>query len=408
MTHFFPRRAIPPDFDAFARAPGRSGPPGSVVCHFPASTGQYVGSPSLALLPDGTYIATHDLFGPGTDEFNTGVTLVYRSEDRGATWRSIARIEPAFWSGLFVHRGALYLLGPSHHHGLLLIRRSDDGGHTWTTPSDATNGLLTPEGQYHSAPMPMLHHAGRLWRAIEDAASGHAWGERYNPLLISAPDDADLLRRESWTFTPVLRQSSAWLGGRFGGWLEGNAVLTPDGRVANLLRVALPCGDKAALTHLDDSAGILRFDPARDFVDLPGGATKFTVRQDSRTGAYWTLTNLVSPAHADPLNATHIRNTLALLRSDDLRRWEPVRTLLHHPDARRHGFQYVDWHFEGEDIVALSRTACGDSEGGARRAHDANHLTFHRIPGFRRSGARPTPAPVSTATPVATPAAATI
>ena len=362
-------------------------PPGVIVNHVPASTRGYIGSPTLALLPDGAYVAAHDLFGPASEEFSSGVTLVFRSEDRGATWRQISRVEPAFWSGLFVHRGALYLLGPSHHHGLLLIRRSDDGGHTWTTPADAATGLLTPDGQYHSAPMPVLHHAGRLWRAIEDASSGHAWGERYNPVLASAPEDADLLRRDAWTFTPVLRQSSSWLDGRFGGWLEGNAVLAPDGRVADLLRVALPAGEKAALVHLDPATQTLRFDPARDFVDLPGGATKFSVRRDPGHGDYWTLANLVDPRHADPANNSLVRNTLALLRSDDLRRWEPVRTVLYHPDAGRHGFQYVDWHFDGSDIVAVSRTAFDDEHGGAHRAHDANFLTFHRIVRFRHSAA---------------------
>ncbi len=42
------------------------------------------------------------------------------------------------------------------------------------------------------------------------------------------------------------------------------------------------------------------------------------------------------------------------------------------------GFQYVDWLFDGNDIIAVSRTAFN----GARNYHDANHLTFHRVRDF--------------------------
>jgi hypothetical protein len=285
---------------------------------------------------------------------------------------------------LFVHGGALYLLGLTHHHGLLVIRRSDDGGHTWTEPRDETSGLLTADGHYHTAPMPMLVHRGRLWRAIEDAGDGGNWGERYNPMLISAAVGADLLRRDSWTLGRPLIQSRSWLGGKFGGWLEGNVVSTPEGGLADLLRVAYPAGEKAALVTLAKDGRTLEFSPEHDFVDLPGGATKFTVRRDG-SGDYWTLANMVPPRHSNacPGNASLVRNTLVLMRSTDLRDWEPRCVVLYHPDAARHGFQYVDWLFDGPDIVAVARTAHDDEHGGAKKAHDANFMTFHRLVNFR-------------------------
>ena len=46
--------------------------PGTVVHHVPASTQQYVGCPSIVVLPSGDYIASHSYFGPGaknTDSF---------------------------------------------------------------------------------------------------------------------------------------------------------------------------------------------------------------------------------------------------------------------------------------------------------------------------------------------------
>ena len=45
-----------------------SGVPGVVIDHVPAKTGIYVGSPSIAKLPNGDYVATHDEFGPKSTE----------------------------------------------------------------------------------------------------------------------------------------------------------------------------------------------------------------------------------------------------------------------------------------------------------------------------------------------------
>ena len=57
--------------------------------------------------------------------------------------------------------------------------------------------------------------------------------------------------------------------------------------------------------------------------------------------------------------------------------------ILEHPDPEKHGFQYLDWLIEGNDIVFVCRTAFDDESGGAHNYHDANFLTFHRIPNFR-------------------------
>ena len=58
-------------------------------------------------------------------------------------------------------------------------------------------------------------------------------------------------------------------------------------------------------------------------------------------------------------------------------------TVLFHPDVARHAFQYVDWQFDGEDLILVSRTAFDDEEGGAPRGHDANFLTFFRVEKYR-------------------------
>ena len=110
--------------------------PGVVIDHVPASTGSYVGSPSLAILPDGNYVASHDFFGPKTTEHERALTAVFRSSDRGATWKKISEIDGQFWSTLFTHRNALYILGTDRHHGNAIIRRSDDGPASVSLPAD--------------------------------------------------------------------------------------------------------------------------------------------------------------------------------------------------------------------------------------------------------------------------------
>lgn len=374
---------------AAASASAAPAVPGVVIDHQPARANRYVGSPSLAILPDGTYLAAHDSFGPGSSEWTSGITDIFASSDRGASWSKIAQINGAFWSNLFVHNGAVYLMGLTRHHGPLVIRRSTDGGHSWTTPADAKTGLLA-EGEYHTAPMPVLVHEGRIWRAIEDASGGKDWGSRYMAMMASAPVDADLLDRSNWRFSNAIARDGHWLGGRFFGWLEGNPVATADGRVVDILRVEAGNLEKAAVVEISSDGSRATFNPATGFIDLPGGAVKFAIRRDPASEAvgaapeWWTITSPVSPKLQGQAPATAIRNTLMLLRSTDLRSWEKRTILLHHPEWKRHGFQYVDWLFDGEDLAIVSRTAFDDEEGGAPKAHDANYLTFHRVRNFRR------------------------
>jgi hypothetical protein len=364
--------------------PDHSQVPGVVISHSPASTRQYIGSPSIAVLLGGGYVASHDLFGPGSTRDGT---RVYASSDRGCTWARVTEIEGQWWSTLFVHHGALYLMGTSREYGYAVIRRSVDGGRSWTTPQDRNSGLLLPDGKYHCAPVPVVLHNGRLWRAMEDAMGPGGWGHHLRSFMMSAPVAADLLLAENWTCSNRLGRNPQWLDGQFGGWLEGNAVVTPDGRIVNILRVdsRLP-EEKAAVVRISEDGTRAAFDPEAGFIDFPGGCKKFTIRFDPTSQAYWSLANHVPEQHRGS-KPERTRNTLALIRSRDLRSWSVRSVLLYHPDVEKHGFQYVDWLFEGEDLIAVSRTAYEDGLGGAHNQHDANYLTFHRIEGFRERGA---------------------
>ena len=361
--------------------------PGVVIHHSPASSGRYIGSPGIARLADGSYLAKLDEFGPGSQEDLSGITRVFRSLDRGTSWKEVAVLEDLFWASIFVHRDTVYLLGTTKQYGRVAIRKSLDGGLSWSDAKDEASGLISPPGAYHTAPTPVLEHQGRIYKAIEDASLGQNWGERFGAMMFSAAADADLLRASSWTRSNVLPRGPSWLEGKFTAWLEGNPVATPEGEVVNLLRVQHPQGGWIAMAHVADEGQTLTFDPAIDLIRFPGGAKKFTIRRDEESGGYWTLSNPVLPPHAGA-EAGSVRNAVALLFSRDLRTWEPRCLLLYHPDVEQHGWQYLDWLIEGDDLIVASRTAWDDGLGGAARAHDANFLTFHRVSRFRERSLR--------------------
>ncbi len=357
--------------------------PGTVVGRSPNPANVYLGSPSIVVLPDGSYLAGNDNFGGGS----TVKMQVYRSTDLGLTWTPRAEF-PGYWSNLFVHNGAVYLIGTDAEYGNLIIRRSADLGMTWSTPASAATGLLRV-GDYHTAPMPVIIHGGRIWRAFEDIGAGFGWPRHFRAFLMSATVDADLLNAASWTYTGSMTSANTWLGAKFNGWLEGNIVAAPDGRLVNILRADTDPGtpNKAVVIDYGTTGAAGTFDPAgtpgtdpadlSGFIDLPGGATKFTIRRDPDGGGYWALTNPVLPAWSTSTPGS-IRNTVALIHSPDLRTWETRCYLIYHPDVLKHGFQYLDWQFDGDDLIALSRTSWNGAD-----YHNANFTTFHRFADFR-------------------------
>lgn len=356
-------------------------PPGVVIDHVAQSTGQYIGSPSIAILPDGRYVASHDFFGPKSGYLTGALSRVFESRDKGKSWKIISEVQPALWSTLFVHGGALYMLGTTYEYGDAVIRRSTDGGRTWTMPNDEKSGVLL-RGRYHCAPQPVLVHAGRVWRGMEECTAGLKWGECFRAFMMSAPVGADLLDASVWTVSSRLERDAAL----FAGWLEGNAVALGDGSVVDMLRVDTPQGGKAAVVRISGDGKSASFAGTGGLIDFPGGAKKFCIRWDLKSRLYWALSNPVGPEHKER-RAASVRNTLVVMSSPDALHWTVRATVAHHADVEKHGFQYPDFQFDGKDMVAVVRTAFDDDSGGAHNAHDANYLTFHRIRNFRKLAA---------------------
>ncbi len=344
--------------------------PGVVIDHQSPATRQYIGSPSIAIAPNGDYVASHDLFGPGSTSTVSAETKIFTSGDRGKSWKLAADFHDQFWSNLFVLGSRLYLMGTTAEYGHIVIRTSDDDGLSWSGPH-----LLTSETGYHTAPVPVVVHDGRLYRAFEYHPPG-PWGF-FQAFVMSAPVKSDLTKAESWSFSNRL---SFPVGDQGDAWLEGNVVINPEGSVVDILRV----DNLQHIAILKLTGSSLRLDR---FADFPGGATKFTIRFDPVSKVYWTLCNPALSGETQTVSSPgSVRNTLVLMSSPDLTHWTARAIVLHHPDSLLHAFQYVDWQFDGTDIIAASRTAFDDEDGSAHSFHDANYLTFHRISSFRKLG----------------------
>ena len=206
---------------------------------------------------------------------------------------------------------------------------------------------------------------------------------------VSSPPlvDADLLVAKNWTISNKIPFDPAWIPRDWEAparpcWLEGNIVVAPNGELWNVLRLnARPMVNRAVIVKVHEAGSRISFDPERGFIDFPGGGSKFTIRHDTQTGLYLSLVNNVTnPAWPSQ------RNILSLSVSDDLVNWRVVTTLMLDrsgltPEDSAHltGFQYVDWQFDGDDIIYLVRTAYR----GAIRYHDSNRIIFRKLRDFR-------------------------
>lgn len=357
-------------------------PPGVVVNHSPKSSEIFVGSPGICILPNGNYLISHDESGPGTVGY-PNVTKIFLSTDKGLTWNQISTINGQTWSNIFEYNGDVYLMGVVAPISHCIIRKSTDNGITWTTPNDANSGLLI-SGKYHTSAVPMVIHNGRIWRAMEAKSSLlSVWPKMYNAMIMSAPLGSDLLKANSWTKSNQLSYDSTYLEGNFGGWLEGNMVLDNQGNMKLIMRVELPgnMDEYAAKIDCESDGKTISFNPTSGFNKMPGAAKKFTIRYDPVSRKYLTLSNYVTPT-LKTMTPGYVRNSLALCSSEDLQNWKVDEIILQHDDVKFHGFQYVDWLIEGNDIIFVSRTAYDDEFGGADTYHNSNYITFHRIKNY--------------------------
>ncbi|WP_461485642.1 sialidase family protein, partial [Pedobacter sp.] len=390
--------------------------PGTVIAQSSTPLTRNYASPSIAILPDGTYVVSHDYTGT--------VAAIYRSADKGLTWSFTTQIPNCHWATLFVHNNALYLMGTAKSFGNIVIYKSLDGGFSWSKATDHTNGLLFA-GRYHTGPVPVVVHNGRIWRAYEESPDPN--NERdFHAFVLSAPANSNLLDASNWTKSNIMRFDESWLNAKRPNWFEGNMVVTPSGEMIDFMRLetwqavggAMPIttGGAAGLQRYEvaakisvsaDGSTISFNNTVAEYAHFPGAESKFTIRYDATSDKYWTIVSKISTFTStwETYNLpSHQRNVLALYSSADLVNWEHKYDILKWNEGYPvktwdvFGFQYADWQFEGDDIVAVSRTSWY-----GERYHNANLITFHRIAGFRTKQLTDSPAdllPQTQSTPI--------
>ena len=208
----------------------------------------------------------------------------------------------------------------------------------------------------HCGPTPVVEANGKIYRVFESTT-----GEK-REFVAMCDADSDLLDPKNWSF------SKPFVSGFFPN--EGNAIIAPDGNVFVLSRVSTESAYLLRLLGNGELTGI-------QYVSFPSTANKFTCRYDEKSGKYLAI---VCPL-VDP-DSSYQRNWSALAVSDDLINWKISEMLLcdrelvnPYVSVSQHAFQYVDWIFDGDDILFVVRESAED----CKNFHDSNYLTIYRI-----------------------------
>ncbi len=391
-------------------------------------------TPGICRLPSGRLVVSMDRGGPGAAEL-PGVKrdgeiyrgLILTSDDHGQTWTQRAET-PMLHARPFVAGGSVYVLG---HSGDLRIVRSDDDGESWSEMAK-----LTDSKSWHQSACNVHHANGKIYLVMEHNINTdpelRGWlVSKLAPVLMSAPVDADLTQRDSWTFASEMSFDDAverhgkphMLGAPFFangptapdakgdrrwmhpiGWLETNVVQfldenhawhDPSGRTFHLLMRAhtgttnLACLAKVVEAEDGSMTTMLETAPTGEpmlYLPMPGGQMKFFVLRDAVGGLFWLLstqaTDSMTKPELLPPNRFNLpnneRHRLTLHFSTNCVDWCFAGTVANSGDYGQ-GRHYAAMCIDADDLHVVSRS--GDER--AKSAHDGNLITFHTVRGFR-------------------------
>ncbi len=397
----------------------------------------YCYSPGLARCPTGRLVATMDIGGRGVKTLK-GLKKdakgrpyrgkAFTSDDHGRTWTH--RVDmPLLHARPFVAGTSLYVLG---HYGDLVIVRSDDWGETWSEPATLTDGQ-----HWHQAPCNVWHAGGCVYLVMERRVTRklRTWPvAELAPVLMRGKIDADLTKRENWTFASALRFRDVMppdtiakldyfgvpfytvdpIKGRHVaplrgcapmGWLETNVVqiLDPDhiwydpsGKTFHLFMRAHTGGTGyaalAKVVEKDDGSMTTMLETVPSgrkvlWLPMPGGQMKFHMLYDAKTKLYWLLSSQATDSMTDalklPANRYNLpnneRHRLQLHFSKNCVDW-CFGCLVAVGGSSKQGRHYASMVIDGDDLHVASRS--GDEK--AKSAHDGNFISFHTVKDFRR------------------------
>ena len=408
-------------------------------------------TPGIAVLKNGRYVFTNDLGGPDSGKLpvrdmlqpspaanSIYVGQIYTSDDKGETWQ-LRAVRNFTHARPFEAGHTVYVLG---HSKDLVIYRSDDGGETWDNGSYLTDGET-----WHQSACNVWIEDGyvnlvmerRFYKEDEDnlLAAGYDWSVAFlAPVVMRAKVDADLTKRENWTFsnevrfTDVVDEETLDLFGmpfyhtnfkklcdrkpddpyfrthRLG-WLESNIIrikdpkhywYDPKGKTFHIFMRGHTAGTgycmlmKAVITEENGKETITVMPEVNPsgrkviFLPMPGGQMRFHIVWDEQTKLYWLLSTqaIDSMTRLELLSDERYnipcdeRQRMQLSFSKNMVDW-CFAGLVAMGDSEKQSRHYASMDIDGDDLVIVSRS--GNQE--ASTAHDSNFSSFHRVKNFR-------------------------
>ncbi len=335
-----------------------------------------VNNPAIHILSDGSYLASQTA--------SVKVGYVYRSTDKGGTWTRISDGLRQTYCALYEIGGALYSLGCDGVGGSLAVQKSTDGGAIWSANHILFNASETEDG-YHGGSSPFVEKNGRLYRAMGDRGGSGTW----SVLLLSMDLSDDPCDPASWTMSNKLYWNTSWLSATSTRWEEPALIKKADGSLAIIARIdGTTAKEYAALIDVNSDTSI----SFNKVFAMPGSAKRMTIAYDATSGKYWSL---VSPIYSNTaslygLNPSQNRNSMVLISSTDLVNWTRERTCIYSDNAFNNSYHYIDWRFDGDDLVSVFRCSADEERGLPLNYHDSNALGYFRVQNFRSGGAVPT------------------
>jgi len=407
------------------------------LCHFdhilyrsPAPAEIYCYTPALLRLNSGRLIASFDLGGPGVKtlpgikaengDFGTcNQGKVYLSDDHGRSWRHAADFS-MLHARPFAAGNTIYLIG---HSGKLKICRSLDQGETWGPCT-----VLDADHDWHQSAGTVDYRHGKVYLTMEQVLPGIPW-PGVAPVLLSAPVNADLTRRDCWQFSNPLLFSDLVQGPQTVGvpffptgdtvpdalndkrycgapcWLESHVLRLydpdhhfydpSDRSVIILMRAHTGRTNLGAIAQGREAPdGSLQLLPLTTpagaplvYLPLPGGQMKFHIVYDPVSRYYWLVSSQATDSMTRPDRLPpdrynlpdNERHRLQLHFSKNLFDWcfAGIITLGASPRESRH---YAAMLIDGDDLHIL----CRSGDALARSAHNGNLITFHTVADFRQ------------------------